>query len=132
MITVESVFAEANSCSSHPLDPIALEGVETLIGLGGCECFPTSTEYERCESYCSTQSFAVGLLKDGKFVRVEESSDTSGHGCQCSGSASVHDTWEELLINLTQGQRELVVSNLGPDGFAVWVGSIRKAAGLDQ
>lgn len=39
----------------------------------------------------------VAQLDDGKWLAVEEGEDTSGHGCQCSGSADIYDTEEEAI-----------------------------------
>lgn len=39
----------------------------------------------------------IAQLDDGKWLAVEEAEDTSGHGCQCSGSADIYDSEEEAI-----------------------------------
>lgn len=82
MITIQSVFENAN-CSDHPITCVTkeeLEGAITLIAGGHCGCNEMNEDYETCNSYCDTESFALGRLADGRFLVVEESSDSSGHG----------------------------------------------------
>jgi len=82
MITIQSVFENA-SCADHPITCVTekeLEGAVTLIAGGCCNCTEMSEDYNTCGSHCDTQSFALGRLADGRFLVVEESSDSSGHG----------------------------------------------------
>lgn len=116
MVTVESVFAEAN-CSDHPLkiDEKVLEGVRTIVGLGACCCSTYNPEYNTCGSYCDSGSFAVGELKDGRIIVVREDSDSSGHGCQCSGSADIFDNIDlAMRLGLTENEREELAKAKAP------------------
>lgn len=113
MVTVEDVFVNAN-CSDHPLqiDEKVLEGVRTIAGLGGCGCTGMNERYDTCGSYCDSGSFAIGELKDGRFIVVREDSDSSGHGCQCSGSADIFDNIDlALRLGLTENEREALAAN---------------------
>jgi hypothetical protein len=117
-LTVLDVYNNAESCGDHPLgiDAALLDGALTLVALGSCSCYeyePNAT-YETCNSYCDSSSFALGKLADGRFIVIEESSDTSGHGCQCSGSATIHDTLDAAVANFTREERAIVQANL-PD-----------------
>jgi hypothetical protein len=82
MITIQSVFSDA-SCSDHPITCVTeeeLDGATTLIAGGRCNCTEMNEDYNTCRSYCDTESFALGRLADGRYLVVEESSDSSGHG----------------------------------------------------
>jgi hypothetical protein len=82
MITVQAVFDSAN-CEDHPITCVTEEDLKdavTLIAGGGCCCFETNEEGKTCGSHCDSESFALGRLTDGRYVVVEESSDSSGHG----------------------------------------------------
>lgn len=101
MISVAEVFADAN-CQDHPLGvaPAILDGAETIVGLARCGCTKWNSDGNTCGTYCDTSSFAVAELSDGRVIVVWESSDSTGHGCQCSGSA---DLFESLSDALWQG-----------------------------
>ena len=66
---IESVFSHAN-CDDHPLKikEDILIGSKTLIARNYC---PDGWDSE---------SFAIAELANGKFLAIEEWSDSSGHG----------------------------------------------------
>ena len=96
-ITIQEVFGEAQGCNYHPLtEPYPDDKTETIVG--------GWTDYG--EGW-DNESFAIGKLEDGRYLVVMESEDSSGHGCQCSGSSSVHATFEEAMrLGLSQEQRD--------------------------
>lgn len=68
---VDDVYNAANSCSNHPINlDIDLTGVTTIFGyaeggnVGGSE----------------SNSWAIGILRDGRILVAYESSDYTGHG----------------------------------------------------
>lgn len=64
-----------------------------------------------CGSYCNTWSFVIATTTDNKFLCASESSDTTGHGCQCSGNFEVFDSIEALLATgLSDQAREILIS----------------------
>lgn len=77
----------------------------------GQEGLDDHDEFERngagmCRGMCDTWSEAFCRLKDGRYVTAHESSDTSGHGCQCSGSVDIYDTKDDFLrLGLTEASR---------------------------
>lgn len=103
-----AVVTAGAHCSSHEIalpfteaDVSACAYVESTCSHG------TASAGTLCNSYCDTSSEAILVLKDGRWVRATESSDTSGHGCQCSGSVDVFDNKTEFLkLGLTDEQRE--------------------------
>jgi hypothetical protein len=114
-LTVENVFDAASSCGEHApaIAAEAMVGCETLVALGSCSCFPPGDEYPTCNSYCDSGSFALGKLSDGQFIVVWESSDTTGHGCQCGGGASLHGTLDEALeLGFAGETRDLIRARL--------------------
>lgn len=94
--TVQECFAEANMCKGHSLlEPYPDDNTVTITGAW--------TDYG---SGWDNESFAIGLLSDGRYLVVMESEDSSGHGCRCSGSSSVHPTLDEALrLGLEPEQR---------------------------
>jgi hypothetical protein len=109
MLTVQGVYEYADSCGDHPLklEGVSLEGAETLLALGSCGCKEPNPEYLTCGSWCDSGSFALGRLSDGRYITVRENSDSTGHGCQCNGSADVYATLEEAIsLGLTDSERK--------------------------
>jgi hypothetical protein len=113
-LTVQEVFDDA-SCSDHPLQFAAsiLDKAETILALGHCGCKDLNEAYDTCGSYCDSDSFAVARLADGRFVGVEEASDSTGHGCQCSGSAVIAETLAEVVAWLSTENREAFIARKG-------------------
>lgn len=101
LMTVHDVFAKA-SCSDHPLmvDAALLEGATTLWAASSC-CW-------RDECNCDeTGSIALARLADGRYLTVFESSDYTGHGCQCDGGADLYDSLAEAYnLGLTDDARD--------------------------
>lgn len=120
MIDISLVYSNGQ-CADHPLPELNTETTETIIAAGRCNCHELNLDYTTCGSWCDTNSFAIGLLSSGKFVVVEEWSDSSGHGCQCSGSLITVDSFSEALKNLTQETREWVVEHRYDSDFDLWV-----------
>ncbi len=91
-----TVWGDAN-CSDHPQTSVTdeeLEGVETVLAR------QEIADWDNC-------AYAVGKLKDGRYIAIEEWEDSSGHGCQCGGTSAVYDTLEEALrLGLGQSVRE--------------------------
>jgi len=114
-LTIQEVFEQASGCGDHPLTITAAEinGAETILALGGCGCRGLSPNYDTCGSYCDTESFAVAKLPDGRYVVIHESSDTTGHGCRCSGGDSTHATLSDALWHgLGREDREMALKYL--------------------
>ena len=91
----ERGFDGINACSEHSINVI-WKDVAEVYGAW-------SDGYDEGEE--STLSFC--RLKDGRFVVVEEWSDYTGHGCQCSGTARFADSYEALVNgHLTAEERD--------------------------
>jgi hypothetical protein len=69
---------------------------------------PRVTEaYELLGDYAESESAAVGQLRDGRWFAAEQSEDTTGHGCQCSGVLGFYSTEEEAVrLGLSQWARD--------------------------
>jgi hypothetical protein len=92
----------------------------TLEGLSGCSHAPEAdiqavsdgeprvTEaYELLGDYAESESAAVGQLKDGRWFAAEQSEDTTGHGCRCSGALGFYATEEDAIrLGLSQWARD--------------------------
>ena len=75
-----------------------------------CECGHREAV---CNSYCETGSAVILELKSGRYVYAREVSDTTGHGCQCSGSMEQFDDLESLIAcGLDNENRERVVKEM--------------------
>jgi hypothetical protein len=91
---VEEVWRKAN-CGDHPL------GLPDDLTLEGCQVFAAYDDGQD-----ESSSFAFVRLSDGQYLVVRESSDYTGHGCGCDGSASLHQTYEDAwMMGLTDGER---------------------------
>lgn len=109
MLTANEVFEKADQCDDHPLkiDKALLVDMETVLAMGKCGCNEYNTEYETCNSYCDSTSFAVAKLQNGQYLVVSEWGDSTGHGCRCDGTASIHDTLEQAkALGLTEEERQ--------------------------
>jgi hypothetical protein len=105
-LSIQDILDSALSCSDHhfSVEGLDLEGLTTIIALAreygdwSTEVFPGS----------DVSSFALGQLKDGRYMVVRESQDYTGHGCQCSGDMSTHTSFEDAwTFGLTQDEREI-------------------------
>lgn len=98
-----TVWSDAN-CSDHPqshIEDSLLEGVETVLAR------QEIADWDNC-------AYAVGKLKDGRFIAIEEDEDSSGHGCRCNGTANIYATLDEALrLGLSGGCREDAQAQLG-------------------
>jgi hypothetical protein len=104
---MDVVHQASADCHQGPEVTFKEEDVEKVFYCdGGCNC-GTLSEKTTCNTYCDTWSKAIFRLKDGRYVVSEESSDTTGHGWQCSGSVEVFDSKDSLLkLGCTEDERE--------------------------
>jgi hypothetical protein len=87
--TAWGVVGEAAYCSDHPCEvPFTEADIEKV--------FYTEFTGDR-GNYDDTSSCAIFRLKDGRHVVAEEWSDSTGHGCQCSGAVDVFPNKEDLI-----------------------------------
>lgn len=115
MLTVNDVWENIVSCGDHPptVPKEILEGIENIIAMGGCSCQGVNREYKTCDSYCDSNSFGIGKIKDGRFLVCSEWSDTTGHGCQCNGVTTLHESLEDaLLMGLSEEDRNAAKKEL--------------------
>jgi hypothetical protein len=112
-LTIQEVYEQAASCSEHvvPLSAAEISTAETLWAAGSCSCYPPTPMNQTCGGYCDTASFAIGRLADGRYVLIVESSDTTGHGCQCSGAVYIRETAAGVLMELDREEREALPAN---------------------
>lgn len=109
-LTVQDVYQNASGCAHFPeIDDDILTGAKTIYAAGKCSCtgdeWSTAADFHR-DPYCDTESFALALLANGRFLTIEESSDTTGHGCQCSGVAQFFDNLGAAIhLGLSTDQR---------------------------
>lgn len=91
-----TIIAAANGCGDHPLDIDPAEPVDEVLYL------------RREERETWEDSSSVALYRTGaRFRVVRESSDSSGHGCRCAASTSIHGSLgEAMMLGLTRGERE--------------------------
>lgn len=102
--TFEAVWEEANNCGGDVHGPAALPPEVVKVAEAGVESIWADSEQG---DYAEGSSCAIGRTRDGRYIVVEESSDTTGHGCQCSHSASIHDSLEEAIrLGLSQDWRD--------------------------
>jgi hypothetical protein len=102
--TFATVWGQANTCGGDIHGPHDLPADVVAAVADGAEHVWAKSEQG---DYAEGSSCAIGRTKDGRFVVVEESSDTTGHGCQCGASASIHDTLEEAVrLGLSQEWRD--------------------------
>lgn len=109
--TIEAGFGvvlQAAKCDSHPVHiDFTKDDVATCLLVESSCSHGTASAGTLCRSYCDTSSESILVLKDGRYVMAHESSDTTGHGCQCSGSVDVYpDRAEFLKLGITDEQRE--------------------------
>lgn len=90
---VTHVESLASCCLKDKL-PFELDQVDDAVfACEVCSCGTT----DDCGSYCDRTGVAMARLADGRFAVVLDDQDTSGHGCQCGASATVHATLEDAL-----------------------------------
>lgn len=109
MEIIKEIFGRVN-CGDHPVSikEEDLEGCEVICALGRCSCNPYNENYYTCGSYCDSDSFAIVKLNTGKFLAMEEWSDTTGHGCQCDGAAKIFDTLQDAIdLGIGEDHREV-------------------------
>jgi hypothetical protein len=114
-LTGEMVFHDIESCGDHPpsLTVDEVRGCVTLLAYGTCYCHadtPKRGQYLSCESWCDTSSMALVRLLDGRHAVFRESSDTTGHGCQCAGTALVFASLDAAKSDLTPEERALLTA----------------------
>lgn len=108
MLTIQDVYGKASLCAEHvsAVAPESIATATTVGAMGGCYSGHGPSR-EGCNECWELYSFGVGKLADGRYVAIEESSDATGHGCQCSGSASIWPTLEQALtLGLSREYRE--------------------------
>ena len=78
---VRAVLDRAN-CEDHKTDVAPEDVVEGIAAASWCYCWrpDSGRPPDDCGSYCDTQGVAIGRLRDGAFVVITESSDSTGHG----------------------------------------------------
>lgn len=75
------VVTAAAHCDSHQIAlPFTEADVSACVYFEAHCSHGTASAGTLCHSYCDTGSEAILVLKDGRWVRATESSDTSGHG----------------------------------------------------
>lgn len=120
-LTFQEVYGRASSCSDHvqDIDQAVADTALTLVAMASCGCVGYGDYYteDRCQGgYCDTESFAIGQIPTGQFLSVYESSDTTGHGCQCSGSCAIWPTLDQALkLGINEYQRKSAMKQLGID-----------------
>jgi hypothetical protein len=84
--TLKQVWDDAN-CNDHPQAHIPkklLAGVETILA-------------RQEVADWDNMAYAIGRLKDGRFIAIEEWEDSTGHGCRCGGTANLYASLEDAL-----------------------------------
>lgn len=90
-----ATFAIATECDDHRDDSIPSSDLGAIVFYGD----NGEDEFE---------SVAVFEALSGGYIVALESSDYTGHGCQCSGSASRFTTLDEALrLGLSESEAEL-------------------------
>lgn len=102
----KSVFENA-CCGDHP-QPWKWEDIEGVIASAEwCCCFSQDGQYGNCGSYCDSSGVGVYLLKNGNVLTMHESSDSSGHGCQCSGQGEESESLAQAIqVELTDQEKD--------------------------
>jgi hypothetical protein len=68
-------------CSNHQITvPFTEADVAACVYFEATCSHGTASAGTLCHDYCDTGSSAILVLKDGRWCRATESSDTSGHG----------------------------------------------------
>lgn len=98
----------------HPLKKDVVFDKNTIVRVHWwsrwCNC---GDRDQMCGTYCDTGSGTIVELHDGHFVYAYEESDTSGHGCQCSGHVELFDSLADLIAcGLTNSNRERIVAEM--------------------
>jgi hypothetical protein len=94
---------------------VRLNGLAVLDGANECSDHHSGIEHDDVAEvlyayleegdYAESHGAAILKLKDGTYAAVEQWEDTTGHGCQCGGEASRHDTlMEACTIGLSEEQ----------------------------
>lgn len=103
----ETVKTAMGNCHEHP-GSAPSESTWKLVIAARAWCSCRLSEGQ-CDSYCDTDSCALIALDSGEFMVAQESSDTSGHGCQCDGSITIHPDLETALrFGLTDTDKEMM------------------------
>lgn len=107
----DAIVDSACGCSDHPCDFKMEEVDEVLRARTWCYCELRGDP--PCGSYCDTGGAALVRLKPvGGKIRwavAAESSDTSGHGCQCDGSAIRYGSFTDALrLGLTEEEARML------------------------
>jgi hypothetical protein len=102
----KNTLDDISGCGDHPLpaDIVNCTVSEVIAGSRWCNCGEGEA---MCHSCCDTGSVVLFLAADGRYVVAREDSDTTGHGCRCSGGAEAFATLGEAVsLGLTQEDRE--------------------------
>lgn len=102
-------FDNASICGEHDVSAFSIaDVVEACCRWKGEGSGGDGSDWSDGPKPCTdSQSYAVCKLRDGRYGVLLESEDYTGHGCQCSGSASVHDTLDDAIrFGLGQSERD--------------------------
>ena len=93
---LESAFSDLARCCLHSPAWTPVDVDQVLCS--ACRSYPGWRDSETYDIGGSdSESETVVRLKDGRYGLLSESSDYTGHGCQCGASATAFATADELL-----------------------------------
>ena len=103
------VLRDAARCHDHPRwEFTARDVVAVLLARRWCPHEEAGERQCGDDEPCDSFGAAIFHLRGGRIGVACEASDTTGHGCQCSGTLSVHRTLSfALRLGLTADQARM-------------------------